>query len=393
MNEMYEKETDDLMAILEMVPDPRHKRGIRYKLSDLLLMLVYAALCGHSEGSEIAYYVELRFRYFEELIGLKKVPSHDTFSRIIQMIDFNAFSEMLGEWLWTYYPDICKRYGEYRVLHADGKAIKGAAAKSEGEKPVYMMNAMYEGESIGLKLTRIGEKENEISALPGFLKMFDLEKTIVTIDAIGCNSTVIGAIEEGGGKYVLPVKENQKKLLRVINAEIERLEKEGKYKDLPKAECLGKAHGRLEKIGATLIEDTTFIYREMGEGSCFSTVAKVLVVDKESQRKEHGEERTACTRRIMITDLEVITVNELLKIHQSHWNVEMQHWLLDVQLDEDRKTARKGNAATNAAILRRLCLAVRAKDPELSGKPMKRFLMANEHDEKRVERILFGHMA
>jgi predicted transposase YbfD/YdcC len=192
---------------------------------------------------------------------------------------------------------------------------------------------------------------------------------------------------------VLPVKENQKKLLRAINDEIGRLEKKGKYKDLPKAECLGKAHGRLEKIGATLIEDTTFIYREMGEGSCFSTVAKVLVVDKESQRKEHGEERTACTRRIMITDLEVITVNELLKIHQSHWNVEMQHWLLDVQLDEDRKTARKGNAATNAAILRRLCLAVRAKDPELSGKPMKRFLMANEHDEKRIERILFGHMA
>ena len=78
-------------------------------------------------------------------------------------------------------------------------------------------------------LTRIGEKENEISALPGFLKMFDLEKTIVTIDAIGCNSTVIGAIEEGGGKYVLPVKENQKKLLRAINDEIGRLEKEGKY--------------------------------------------------------------------------------------------------------------------------------------------------------------------
>jgi predicted transposase YbfD/YdcC len=392
MNRTYEKETDDLMAILEMVPDPRHKRGIRYKLSDLLLMLVYAALCGHSEGSEIAYYVELRIEYFKELIGLKKVPSHDTFSRIIQMVDFKAFSEMLGEWLWTYYPDICKRYGEYRVLHADGKAIKGAAAKSDGESPVYMMNAMYEGESIGLKLTRIGEKENEISALPGFLKMFNLEKTIVTIDAIGCNSTVIRAIEEGGGKYVLPVKENQKKLLRVINAEIERIEKEGRYKDLPKAESLGKAHGRMEKIGATLIEDTTFVYREMGEKSCFSTVSKVLVVDKESQRKEKGEEKTTHTRRIMITDLEEITVNELLKIHQSHWNVEMQHWLLDVQLDEDRKTARKGNAATNAAILRRLCLAVRAQDPELSEKPMKRFLMANEHDEKRVERILFGHM-
>ena len=393
MKEIYVKETNDLIAILEMVPDPRHKRGIRYKLSDLLLMLVYAALCGHSEGSDVEYFVELRFEYFKELIGLKKVPSHDTFSRIIQMIDFKAFAEMLGEWLWTYYPDICKRYGEYRVLHADGKAIKGAAAKSDGEKPVYMMNAMYEGESIGVKLSKIGEKENEISALPGFLKMFNLEKTIVTIDAIGCNSTVIKAIEEGGGKYVLPVKENQKKLLGIINTEIERLEKEGKFKELPKAESLSKEHGRLEKIEATLIQDTAFIYKGMGETSCFNTVSRVLVVDKESQRKENGEEKKTGTRRIMITDLEGITVNEMLKIQKSHWNVEMQHWLLDVQLDEDRKTARKGNAATNAAILRRLCLAVKAHDPELSEKPMKRFLMANEYDEKRVERILFGHIA
>lgn len=393
MNGIYADETGELIAILQMVPDPRHKRGIRYKLSDLLLMLVYAALSGHSEGSEVEYYVELRFEYFRELIGLERVPSHDTFSRIIQMIDFRALAEMLGEWLWTYYPDICERYGEYRVLHADGKAIKGAAAKSAGEKPVYMMNAMYEGESIGLKIAKIGEKENEISALPGFLRMFNLEKTIVTIDAIGCNSTVIRTIEDGGGKYVLPVKENQKKLLRVIDAEIDRLTESGKFEELPKAESMSKAHGRIEKIEATLIQDTTFIYEEMGETSCFSTVAKVLVVDKESTRKENGEEKKSRTRRILITDLEGITVNEMLKIQQSHWNVEMQHWLLDVQLDEDRKTARKGNAATNAAIFRRLCLAVRAKDPELSGKPLKRFLMANEHDEKRVERILFGHMA
>ena len=392
MKRISEEELNDLILVLENVPDPRHRRGIRYKLSDLLLMLVYAALCGHSEGSEIAFYVELNEEYFHNLIGLKKIPSHDTFTRLIQMLDFEAFSEMLGDWLWAYYPEICVKYGEYRVLHADGKAIKGAAAKSSGERPVYMLNAMYEGESIGVKIKKIGEKENEISALPDFLKMFNLKKTIVTIDAIGCNSTVIKAIHDGGGKYVLPVKENQKKLLGEIKDEINRLEEEGKMDKLPKAVTINKEHGRAEKIEATLIEDTTFIYEAMGEGSCFSSVSKVLVVDKESTKQENGEEKTTKTRRIMITDLEGLTVKELLKIQQSHWNVEMQHWLLDVQLDEDRKTARKGNAATNAAILRRLCLAVRAKDPELSGKPMKRFLMANEHDAQRVERILFGHV-
>lgn len=391
MRRISEEELNDLIVVLENVPDPRHSRGIRYKFSDLLLMLVYAALCGHSEGSEIAFYVELNEEYFRNLIGIKRIPSHDTFTRLIQMLDVEAFSEMLGDWLWAYYPDICEKYGEYRVLHADGKAIKGAAAKSSGERPVYMLNAMYEGESIGVKI-KIGDKENEISALPGFLKMFNLKKTIVTIDAIGCNSTVINAIHEGGGKYVLPVKENQRKLLREINGEIKRLEETGKMDKLPKAVSMNKEHGRAERVEATLIENTAFIYEAMGEASCFSTVSKVLIIDKTSRRQETGDDKTTKTRRIMITDLEGMTVNELLKIQQSHWNVEMQHWLLDVQLDEDRKTARKGNAATNAAILRRLCLAVRAKDPELSGKPLKRFLMANEHDARRVERILFGHV-
>lgn len=393
MKKISEKEKDDLIAILEMVPDPRKRRGIRYRLCDILLIMVYAGLCGHSEGAEIEFYTELNYEYFQELIGLKKVPSHDTFSRMLQMIDFVALSEMLGEWLWAYYPDICERYGDYRVLHADGKAVRGAAAKSEGEKPVYMLNAMYEGESIGVKIRKIGEKENEISALPGFLGMFDLEKTIVTIDAIGCNSTAIRTIEKGGGRYVLPVKENQKRLLNTIREKIAELKEEGRYEELPKAESLNKQHGRTEKTTAVLIQDTTFIYEKLGEGSCFSTVSRVLVIDKVSRKKENGTEKVTTSQRIMITNLEGITVDELLKIQKSHWNVEMQHWLLDVQLDEDRKTARKGNAATNASILRRLCLAVKAKDPELSEKPLKRFLMANEHDVRRVERILFGHIA
>jgi len=393
MKKISEEEKNELVAILEVVPDPRKKRGIRYRLCDLLLLIVYACLCGHSDGVEIEYYTELHFEYYQELINLKKVPSHDTFSRILQMISFMALSEMLSEWLWKYYPELCERYNDYRVLHTDGKAVRGAAAKSEGEKPVYMLNAMYEGESIGVKIRKIGEKENEISGLPEFLGMFDLEKTIVTIDAIGCNSTVIRAIEEGGGKYVLPVKENQKRLLQTIREKIDQLKEECRYEELPKAESLNKQHGRIEKTTAVLIQDTTFIYEKLGEDSCFSTVSKVLVIDKVSQKKENGTERETTSQRIMITNLEGITVDELLKIQKSHWNIEMQHWLLDVQLDEDRKTARKGNAATNASILRRFCLAVRAKDPELSEKPLKRFLMANEHDIKRVERLLFGHIA
>jgi hypothetical protein len=71
----------------------------------------------------------------------------------------------------------------------------------------------------------------------------------------------------------------------------------------------------------------------------------------------------------------------------------MQHWLLDIQLREDQQTARRDDAVTNGSILRRFCMAIKKQDAELSEKPMKRFLMANEHGPNRIEKLLFKNVA
>ena len=94
-------------------------------------------------------------------------------------------------------------------------------------------------------------------------------------------------------------------------------------------------------------------------------------------------------RTILITDMESMSVESMLKLKQSHWNIEAQHWLLDVQLAEDQKRSRKGNGATNGAILRRFCLLMRKYVPKFEDKPLNRFLMSNANDMKRIEEILF----
>lgn len=71
----------------------------------------------------------------------------------------------------------------------------------------------------------------------------------------------------------------------------------------------------------------------------------------------------------------------------------MQHWILDIQLKEDQQTARKDDAVTNGSILRRFCMMMKNQDEELSEKPMKRFLMSNEHDPDRIEKLLFKNVA
>lgn len=315
----------ELLFILKQVEDPRHKRGVRYTFADLLLMCIYAVLAGYSEASEIAFYAELNQGYFKALLEIERTPSHDTFSRLLRMVNFESLSVSLWQWLSEMYPDICQKYNEKKVLHIDGKAVRAASEKGNGEGPRYLLNAMYEGESIGLKLKEVGEKENEISCLPDYLELFNLKDTIVTIDAIGCNQTVLNKITGSEGDYVVPVKENQKKLYKAIEEKIEDLKTSREYEKLDSTEQVTKEHGRIEKVKATLIKDTSFIFEKLKMKSFYGTIAGIGVIEKEILRKQNGEESESRTKQIVITSLEAISIENLFKIKRAHWNIEMQH--------------------------------------------------------------------
>ncbi len=64
-------------------------------------------------------------------------------------------------------------------------------------------------------------------------------------------------------------------------------------------------------------------------------------MDKTTEMIKRREEIKTTNRSIYITDVEEITVEMMQKIRAAHWNIEMQHWLLDIQLKEDQQTARK----------------------------------------------------
>lgn len=383
-----------LLKILEEIPDPRSKRGIRYRFSHLLLMCIYGVLSGYSEATDIAFYVELRSDYFHELLGIKTIPSHDTFSRVLRFANFEYLSLSLGAWLRENFPDIYAQYAGRKVLHVDGKATRAASEKSKGEYPIYHLNGMYAGGAIGVEVTRVGDKENEITCLPDFLAQFNLNQTIVTVDAIGCNSTVIDAIRNGGGNYLIPVKENQPRLLSVIQKRIAEMQEDGSWKKAEVVSCLTKGHGRIENVEFRMISDTSFIYEALGTERFFGTIAKIGIMDKTTEGRNGSTEKTF-NRSIYITDIEDtdFTTETMYAVRASHWRIEALHWVVDVQLREDSKTARRNNAITNGSILRRFCLMVRSYDEKYRDKPFKRFVMANEASTERIENILFRCVA
>ena len=90
-------------------------------------------------------------------------------------------------------------------------------------------------------------KSNEIEAIKELLPALALEGAVVTIDAIGCQTEIARRIVDGGGDYVLAVKDNQPTLATALREFFACLNQPG-YPSRPcdTHETVDKGHGRFE---------------------------------------------------------------------------------------------------------------------------------------------------
>lgn len=70
--------------------DPRAGNA-SHRLSDLLIIMIAASLCGATTATEFALFAETRKNMLQRLISYDHAPSHDTFSRILRLLDPKAF--------------------------------------------------------------------------------------------------------------------------------------------------------------------------------------------------------------------------------------------------------------------------------------------------------------
>ena len=103
-----------------------------------------------------------------------------------------------------------------RPIAIDGKTQRGSARRTIGQSPLHMVSAWSVENHLTLGQVATHAKSNEITAIPELLKLLDLEGAVVTIDAMGCQKEIAAGIDQGGGKYMLAVKENQPHLFKDI---------------------------------------------------------------------------------------------------------------------------------------------------------------------------------
>lgn len=93
----------------------------------------------------------------------------------------------------------------------------------------------------------IGEKSNEIPAVPLLLQLLDLDGAIVTLDAMHCQAETAQTIIDAEADYILSVKANQLNLYKhLLNKFVEFADSDYNVEGLRRLITSEKSHGRLE---------------------------------------------------------------------------------------------------------------------------------------------------
>jgi predicted transposase YbfD/YdcC len=247
--------------------------------------------------------------------------------------------------------------GPHRHLPVDGKTARGSKDPAAGKSALHRVSIWDSDARLTLGQVAVAAKSNEITAIPEVLKLVDLKGSVVSIDAMGTQEAIAAQIREGGGDFVLAVKENQPRLHEDVVASFARhFARLDGQANASEGVVLGKGeHGRKEKRTYIVLEDVSGIRdQEKWRG-----VSRLIMVQRECEKSDGTREEE---RRYFIGSARS-GADAYAKWVRDHWGIENRlHWVLDVTFREDESRVRKDHGTENLAMLRRLALGVLGND-------------------------------
>src|ERR1700722_10902674 len=196
--------------------DPRVRRRKRHLLLDIVVIALCAVISGCDDWQQIETFGRARHDWLKTFLRLPHgIPSHDTFERVFDCLDPQAFQACFRDWMQALHDAL-----GLSQIAIDGKTLRGSGVG--GVKALHLVSAWATANYLSLGQVAVDEKSNEIPAIPKLLELLDIHGALVTIDAMGCQKEIAAKIVEGGGDYVLTVKENQPTLKAEIEACFEK---------------------------------------------------------------------------------------------------------------------------------------------------------------------------
>jgi predicted transposase YbfD/YdcC len=332
-------ERHNILVHFKGLPDYRDERYLTHSLINIIAISICAIICGAKDWYDIEDYADSKKSWLSTFLDLPNgVPSHDTFKRFFEFIDGEALEKCFQDWV-----NAIARISEGRILSIDGKSIRGSKGRDD-KYFVHMVSAWCSSNNLVLGQQKVEEKSNEITAIPNLLDLLNVKGCTITIDAMGCQHSIIEKIVEKQADCIIAVKGNQK----FLHDDIQDAFANDKAINTHKQSNTG--HGRIETREAHVITDMDWISNREN----WKHIKSLIKIDSIREDKLTGVKQENTRYFISTRIANAQYFNESIR---AHWNIENQlHWSLDVSFGEDASKKQAGNSAQNFSVLSKIAL-------------------------------------
>jgi predicted transposase YbfD/YdcC len=341
--------------------DPRRNHRKKHLLLDIVVMALCAVIAGADDWQQVATFSRRRQAWLQTFLELPNgIPAHDTFERLFDRLDPQAFQTCFRRWVEA----LAHSLGLPHIA-IDGKTLRHSGNAPKGWKPLHLVSAWATECHLSLGQVATEEKSNEITAIPHLLDLLDVKGALVSIDALGCQKEIARKIVGGGGDYLLSVKENQPNLLTDIQGCLEKAldeDDEGANYEVYQTEDHG--HGRTETRSYVIVVEPEGIRNK-------EAWEQLKVVGMCRRERAVGEKRSE--EASYFIGSRVMSASQYAEGLRGHWGIENNlHWQLDVVFGEDASRVQRRHGAENFALLRRMALGLLKRHPGKESIPCKR---------------------
>lgn len=345
-----------VLSMFSAVSDPRAS-NVRHRLVDVLAIALLAMLAGADDYPGIVEFGLDRIELLSGLLALPHgIPSVSTFRRVFAAVDPQAMGDVLGRWS----AEVVKTCRGKQIA-IDGKALRRSFEHAWKKMGLQMVTAYCVEDSLVLCQSAVDEKSNEITAVPKLLDMLDVTGAVITVDALNTQKTIARQIIDGGGDYMMALKDNHPTLHdRVVRNMDDLILEKFAGVDHTRDDTTESGHGRIDRRRVWATDQLDWLTPE--QHAEWAGLKSIVVV--ESTRKLPG--KTERFSRYYLSSLPP-DAKESGRLIRNHWAIENgQHWCLDMGFNEDQSRVRTGHGDENLAAIRRIALNLLKQEKTVS---------------------------
>lgn len=364
------------------IADRRKRRGRRYELALVLLLIVLAKIGGEDKPNGIAEWARVRAPLFVKAFGLSRpeLPCANTYRHTLGQL---VAAEDLEAHVQRFLAQL-PGPGRGDQIALDGKTLRGTIPTGDCQG-LHLLAAYGPARSLVLKQVAVAGKENEISAAPRVLQALDLPGKIVTGDAMFAQRGLSQQVVAAGGDYVWTVKDNQPQLRADIEELFVPTVPIGKGfntgpTDFRRAQTINLGHGRIEKRTLTASSQLQGL-------SDWPGLAQVFRLERQTALVALGKTRAEVVYGVTSLSAQAAPASRLLHLVRQPWGIENGlHYRRDVTFHEDAGRTQNWNLAQALATIHNLVLAVLVHAGYLNLAQARRHYAA--HPDEALKRLL-----